>query len=303
MCKRLTFLLFGALTLLMSGLQMGTAYAAEVFISEGSMPREFNYKPGCTDFLLVVRGDMTPGDGARLTRAIQEVESRSKDRPCADKFLRMQLLSDGGSVEAAMELGRVIRKYGMEVIVPTDSHCFSSCVLALAAGADRLPFGRIGIHRPYFGDLSNQASIEEIRKRQNAVRLKIRSYLAEMDVSPTLMDLMLSIPPEKVRILSKQELSDLRLTGKDPSFEEREIARQAKFWGLTSSEYRARSEVVSSRCRKKSGIVDSVCQIQIMLRVSRAEAERRYAASDKCLDVPNEAYFECSSGYVTGRRR
>ena len=303
MYKGLASLSFGVLTLLMSWLQMGTAYAAEVSISESGNPREFNYKPGCADFQIFVSGDITPGDGDRLTRAIQRVESRSRDRPCSDKFFMMKLISNGGSVEAAMELGRVIRKYGMLVIVPLDSNCFSSCVLVLAAGADRASYGRVGIHRPYFGDLSNQASLEEIRKRQNAVRIKIRSYLAEMDVSPTLMDQMLSVPPEKVRILSKQELSDLRLTGKDPSFEEREIARQAKFWGLTSSEYRARSEVVSSRCRKKSGIEDSVCQIQIMLKVSRAEAERRVAAEDKCLDVPDEAYFECSSGYLTGRRR
>ena len=55
MYKGLTTLSFGLLTLLMSGLQMGTAYAAEVSISESSMPLKFNYKPGCADFLLIVR--------------------------------------------------------------------------------------------------------------------------------------------------------------------------------------------------------------------------------------------------------
>ena len=304
MYKGLTTLSFGLLTLLMSGLQMGTAYAAEVSISESSMPLKFNYKPGCADFLLIVRGDMTPGDGARLTRAIQEVESRSKDRPCADKFLRMQLISDGGSVEAAIELGRVIRKYGMNVIVPSKSHCFSSCVLALAAGADRIPLGRVGIHRPYFGDLSNQASIDEIRKRQSAVRIKIRSYLAEMDVSPALMDLMLSVPPEKVRILSEQELADFRLTGKDPSFEEMEIAKEAKFWGLTSFDYRRGVENVNRLCPSvlDNGYEFYACQIRVMLNLTMAEAKRRLESSKVCDKLEHQESIACISKIYKGER-
>jgi len=303
MQKSLVILLFGALTLIAASLQSRTAYAAEVSVFASDLPREYKYAPSCGDFTLEMKGDITAGDGARLTQRIKEVESRSGGQSCSNQFLAMRMVSDGGSVDAAIELGRVIRKYGIRVIVPFESNCFSSCVLALAAGADRDAYGRVGIHRPYFGDLSNQASVEEIRKRQDKMRINIRSYLAEMDVSPTLFDLMLSIPPEKIRILNDKELSDLRLHGKDASFEEREVAQQAKFWGLTSLEFRKRAEEMRRQCRTESKGFDTVCQIQIMQKISKAEALRRQNASEKCLDGPDVAYHDCESGFLTGKKR
>lgn len=302
MKKILVIFLCGALTLTTATFQPRAASAAEVSVRESENLRQFNIA-NCNNFFLELKGDITAGDGARLTRVIKELEFQLGGQSCSNKFLFMRLISDGGSVDAAMELGRVIRKYGMRVVVPSNSNCLSSCVLALAAGADRIALGRVGIHRPYFEDLSNTSSVEEIRKRQDKMRINIRSYLAEMDVSPTLFDLMLSISPEKIRILNEKELSDLRLDGKDASFEEREVAQQANFWGLTSLEFRKRNEEVKQQCRSFSTGIDFVCRIKIMQKVSQTEAQHRHNASHKRLDGDDDDFNECTSSYLTGKKR
>ena len=58
--------------------------------------------------------------------------------------------SNGGEVEAAMELGRVLRKLGVTAVVAEGDQCLSSCVFAFMGGDRRTVAGRIGIHRPYF---------------------------------------------------------------------------------------------------------------------------------------------------------
>jgi len=273
---------------------LAKAHGADVFAIPSNISQD-----KCSDFMFVISGEISRGDDLKLSRSLKGLKSRIPERNCADNQLTIQLISNGGDVEAALSLGRLIRQHEMRIIVPADSSCLSSCVLVLAGGVDRVAFGKIGIHRPYFENLSDRASIPEIKKKREVFLSMIRAYLVEMDVSPSLLDLMLSKSPERMRFLSIEELKELRLFGKDANFEEREVAKQAKFWNLTSSDYREKNRIVERNC--PSVLTDfsghNICQIQTMLSIARSEARRRYERSEKCLDGPDNEYFRCLRRY------
>lgn len=293
----------GVMSLLIFGINalLLTAHGASVSFRVSSTV----HQKYCSDFLFVVKGEITRGDDVRLSQRINELKSRLSDPNCTGSQFSMQLISNGGDVEAALALGRVIRQHEMRVIVPFDTSCLSSCVLVLAGGVDRIVGGKIGIHRPYFESLSDRASIADIRKKREAFLSTIRSYLAEMDVSPTLLDLMLATPPENMRYLALDELESLRLFGKDANYEEREVAKEARFWNLTSADYRKRNSIADRTCPRVIDDFDAghVCRIQTMLSIPKAEAERRWKRSEKCLDGPDREYVQCLRRYYLNENR
>jgi len=71
----------------------------------------------------------------------------------------IHLDSQAGSIDAAIEIGRIVRKSQMMVVVDADSKCASACVLIFAAGVMRMNYGPVLVHRPY-GEATG-ASLEE----------------------------------------------------------------------------------------------------------------------------------------------
>jgi ATP-dependent protease ClpP protease subunit len=63
-------------------------------------------------------------------------------------FDSVSLNSTGGSVSAAMQIGRLVRKYNGETNI--SGKCYSSCALIFIAGVRRKSLGELGLHRPYF---------------------------------------------------------------------------------------------------------------------------------------------------------
>lgn len=109
---------------------------------------------------------------------------------------RFSIDSTGGSVVAAMKIGRLLRQERGSVMI--EGVCFSACVFVLAGAVDRVIFppGKVGIHRPYLVSVASDARHEI----ESALRL-MRDYLREMDVSPQLADDMIAVEPEDNRIL------------------------------------------------------------------------------------------------------
>ena len=48
----------------------------------------------------------------------------------------------------------------------------------------------------------------------------MRSYIERMDLSPQLLDAMLAVPPDEIRILTEDKMRDFRIAGTDANFEE-----------------------------------------------------------------------------------
>ena len=217
----------------------------------------------------------------------------------------LQLDSDGGDVDAALAIGRFIRNIKLpvknvhfEVMVTGRERCYSSCVFILAAGADRTVWGKVGIHRPYFVQLDSKYSAEEIRRIRLAQNKSIKEYLSEMDVAESLLDAMLAIPAEQLKVLTLNELTQYRLVGPDANYEEKRTSENAREWFLSSAEYRKRNAVVTAECDALGYATEehTKCKWKIMLNISDAEYEiRRDKIPAECNSNKNdrEATTDC----------
>jgi len=210
----------------------------------------------------------------------------------------LQLDSDGGDVDAALAIGRFIRNVELpvknvhfEVMVTGSASCYSSCVFILAAGADRTVWGKVGIHRPYFVQLDSKYSAEEIRRIRLAQNKSIKEYLAEMDVAESLLDAMLAIPAEQIKLLTPNELAQYRLVGPDANYEEKRTSEYARAWFLSSAEYRKRKAIVTAKCDALGYATEKYtkCEWKIMLNISDAEYEiRRDRIPAECNSTKND---------------
>jgi ATP-dependent protease ClpP protease subunit len=107
--------------------------------------------------------------------------------------------SNGGEVEAAMELGRLLRKLGVSTLVARDDQCMSSCVFAFMGGDRRTAAGRIGIHRPYF---SSTREVQDRRILYRQLQKKLQEYIDELDFPPSLYEAVMAVPPETLSVLA-----------------------------------------------------------------------------------------------------
>ena len=227
------------------------------------------------------------------------------------KYL-LSLNSDGGDVTTALSIGRFIRNLSFpvksahfEVWVFGRYKCNSSCVFLIAAGQSRKVYGKVGIHRPYFVELSPNLSTADIgRIRSEQTRL-MKSYFAEMDVPESLLDAMLSIPPENIKILSESELKQYRIYYDDANFEEKETAELAKQWYLTSAEYRKRVAERSKKCSSAMSREDwgqyRVCEVMTMVNISKSEAQKRIEKSGECDSRDGLELLRCVFGILAGK--
>jgi hypothetical protein len=70
-------------------------------------------------------------------------------------------------------------------------------------------------------------------------------------VSPSLYDAMVSIPPEKLKLLSKSELESYGILEVDPVEQELEDAAEARKYGLSKTEYLRRKGQVDVVCARE----------------------------------------------------
>lgn len=157
------------------------------------------------------------------------------------------LNSNGGDVEAAIAIGRQLRKLKAAALTWDDRKCYSSCVFILAGAVQRMLSHSIGIHRPY-SSRTDKRDYQAIQLDQRRLAKLAKNYLEEVNVSPSLYDAMVSIPPEKIKILSKAELDSYGLLELDPVFQELVDAAAARKRGLSKLEYIRRKAQVNVTC-------------------------------------------------------
>lgn len=194
-----------------------------------------------------------PGFAAQLSGEItaRDVQALADARSLAEGTnVRMLMLnSPGGDVESALSIGRMVRALGITVIVPPGAECLSACVFILAAGVDRIPKGRVGIHRPYFLVPPGRDIGEALRR----IEQDARDYLAEMNVPTRLAEDMFSIDPRDMEILDAERLRSYRLVGRDMVDREESALQLAEELGMTRQEYEAFAADINYRCTIFSG--------------------------------------------------
>lgn len=256
--------------------------------------------------VIIIRGAIQVNDDKRLLGAIADIANRRKLAKCPGtggilgSKIVVWLDSEGGDVDVALDMGRIIRREKGFVMVHFDSKCFSSCVFLLAAGVQRMTIGDVGIHRPYFSALSNADDVSVVRAKREAINKRIRAYFDEMDIPQGLLDLMLSIPPGEIKILSKTELVSFRLSGDDPTHDEMETAQSAYQYNTTSAEFRKRAASSSAKCGTYSLAASSeaeerryLCSQATLLNISVQEVqERRNKFRAVCLKISDKERLE-----------
>ena len=148
-----------------------------------------------------VSEEIAPGDYETLLKGIQANPGQ---------FNRKIVLLDtiGGSAPEAMRMGRLLRETGFDALVPSTGICQGSCIYLLAAGHKKTVSGHVGLHRPPFasGD-SAQAQAAHRHERYSPA-----AYFREMKVPSRLAEEMQRIAPQRMKLLSAQELASYGLS-------------------------------------------------------------------------------------------
>lgn len=164
------------------------------------------------------------------------------------------LSSGGGDIDVGMDLGRLIRKWGMYTLVEKNERCMSACVFAFMGGERRSVAGQLGIHRPYFPftqDLPDRA------ERFRHLKKTLKDFVEELDFPNSLYEAVMLVPPETFELVSAADLKRFYLEGISPSTEDQVDAAGARRLGLSMFDYLKRKartaacsplDIVYGRC-------------------------------------------------------
>jgi hypothetical protein len=144
------------------------------------------------------------------------------------------LASNGGDIDSAMDLGRLLRRLGIFTFIARNDQCFSACVFAFMGGERRGVAGRLGIHRPYFS--YTQDSPDRQAKFRHLQKV-LKGYVEEMDFPASLYEAMMLVPPESMQVLAPADLKRFYLEGISPVSEDVADAASARRLNLPMVEY------------------------------------------------------------------
>ena len=291
---------------------VGKTYAL-VFNEE---PTDFSKDQFCNHNYRLA-GEIKPNDADKFIEMFNRLRSKFNNKECPFGTPWVMIDSTGGDVVEAIKLGRFIKQNALttemspfRLVVKNkmfdfaddmkNGQCFSACVFVLAGGVVRrvdASTNQVGIHRPYFSQIEGDLSPSAIKSSRERLNKLIKDYFEEVDINPSLLDDMLSIPPEKIRILTGAELEKYRLSVNNANYEESELAKEAKAYNLSSGEYRKRSHRAEAECpnfRKDFGQYLS-CRHSTILGISLQEWQSRIDKGKRlCTQQDEELKRECA---------
>jgi hypothetical protein len=215
--------------------------------------------------------------GTIVERDARAFEALSQELERTVPYVKLD--SIGGDVDAAMRIGRLIRKYEGHTIIerepaPGDvvgrdnANCYSSCALIFIAGVARFvnsSGGQLGLHRPYF--VSAPQDRQVLEKKVPLMLSQIRQYITEMGITQNFYEQMVNTEPSQMVVYGNPnvELKDYNravgirtvvgnwtklVPAHDPVYEEIVTSYDARRYGVTTLEMRKR-ESEADACLKK----------------------------------------------------
>ena len=228
---------------------------------------------------LLISGVITDNDAKALQELTADLER--------DSFT-VYLDSKGGSVPAAMQIGRLIRRYEGTTVIGRDledggdlldAKCYSSCALIFIAGVLRLSSGQLGLHRPYLA--SAPQSRQAVEKRVPLMLSELKQYITEMGITNSFYEQMVNTEPSQMVLYNSDNYVKL-VPQNDPVYQEVDIAYEARHYGTSTSEMRER-ERDSQKChdgRSSSDYVD--CYLAALWGLSERVYRERYENAKAC---------------------
>jgi hypothetical protein len=231
------------------------------------------------------RADFRILDGGSLGKVlflfgtITEQDARAFEAHSAELAFRaipqIRLDSTGGDVDAAMKIGKLIRKYeGHTSIEKEDetgfnANCYSSWALIFIAGDWRTmgsDGGQLGLHRPYLASAPRNRQVVE--KQVPIMLSQIRQYVADMGVTDNFYQQMVNTEPSEMAVYGDPNVYGVpnvdpnqaqqihkelgirdvvnnwkRLIPEyDPVWQEVQVSYEARAHGTTTSEMRQRQK-------------------------------------------------------------
>jgi ATP-dependent protease ClpP protease subunit len=202
---------------------------------------------------LAIEGEISDATTVELSRLLESfLRQKDPSIPANDlSGTTVNLSSPGGSVSAAMAIGRLLRANRITAFVDPGSSCLSACVLIYAGAVRRLGYdkaARIGIHQPYFPVPGHKIDADAVRKNYSSMLADLRVYLREMNVSERLADEVMKTPPSAVRFLTAEEQEELGLSTIDPVERETSALVEAQNLGLDRNELNQREARAMQVC-------------------------------------------------------
>jgi hypothetical protein len=238
-------------------------------------------KDGRAIFDIDIKGALTD----ETTAAMQQVMAKYRPRVGPndlDPWFAVNIDSPGGEIHAAMELGRLFRSNHVAVQLFNTASCGSSCVLTWVGAPSRwgqADTPRFIIHRP-FGFADSGESLAGSSHRWKTVQAEIHQYLLDMNIPPSLLDLMNEVPSEDGRLLTPEERTRYLMTVDDPALTEIKDAQEARKRGIDRFEYLARKRRVGNcEARVETGLYPNTPG-------GSGQAFRDYHACRKLYDQP-----------------
>lgn len=180
-------------------------------------------------YRLYIKGDIRAGDADIVEDIFREAV---EDQDFVWTFL---VDNNGGSVNDAMDIGRMIRAW--DGMVDVQGHCYSSCALIYVAGSHRTleVDAQLGLHRPYFDVQPGQDAPNE--EQIFTLYRSVASYLDEMNVAPNVHEQIMATEPEEMRVYHYSEIDEVIPT-QDPVYAELSTISRARRYGISTVEYR-----------------------------------------------------------------
>jgi ATP-dependent protease ClpP protease subunit len=208
--------------------------------------------------------DSTDADKVRSLLALRRAQS------VASEWLSIN--SRGGSITAAMTIGRMLRTARVGIAVDPKGLCVSACVLILAGAVDRIvTSGKVGIHRPYLKTMPQQSFQKKVVRESFRMMLQeLRAYLREMNVSVKLADDMVVVEPQRILFLTHDDLNRYGLADIDPAEQQIRVigseirVEEASRFGLDRREYTRRKALGIELCSSMPAREAFVCQNRVL---------------------------------------
>ncbi|MBO3760450.1 hypothetical protein [Ciceribacter sp. L1K22] len=164
-------------------------------------PMRFELLPGG---VLKAEGSIDPG---AATRFADEIAARG------EYVKTVSLNSPGGSVDDALAMSTLIRETGLDTKVATRALCASSCPLIFAGGVAREAEedAILGVHQVFNAGQDRPSPEQAMSSAQNTTA-RIARHLDDMGIESGLWLNALETPPHRLYYLTRQEMTDFRLT-------------------------------------------------------------------------------------------
>jgi hypothetical protein len=247
------------------------------------------------DYLVNIFGQITRADA-------DEIERHETDFTYRWDQLEVNLNSTGGDVDAAIRIGRLVRRNGGYVFVGSyglfpNAKCYASCALIYIAGVSRSVSGTgmVGLYNPL-------PDLFESQKQENkeSVLKTIRDYVSEMRIGDRFYEVMTSADPRIMKLYGHADMKSI-VPVRDEAFDEKEIFYASREHGIDIAEMRSRMAMAERSCTDQQWYNRWDCAIKWGLS-EKLYSERRSQAADCSYPFGGEITTELAKSKWNERR-